>query len=65
MYHNLSHRLLVVALSASLIVPIRRITGFWENGVKRRQPEEKLKKYDASSNLKKATGWISFRANNE
>ena len=65
MYHNLSHRLLLVALSASLIVPIRRITGFWENGVKRRQPEEKLKKYDTSINFEKATGLSSFRVNNE
>ena len=64
-YHSLSHMFLVVAFSASLIVPFRRITGFWDNGLRWRQPEDKLKKYDTSSHFEKATGWSSFRVNNE
>ena len=35
----------------------RRLTGFADNGLRWRIPEDKLKKYDNTSEFEKATVW--------
>ena len=63
-YHGLSHAFFVGAVAATLIMPYRRLTGFWENGLRWRKPENKLKKFDSTSHFERATGWHRFRINN-
>ena len=48
---------LVFGLSLMISVPYRRLTGYWDNGMRWRNPEDKLKKYDCTSHFEKATGW--------
>ena len=61
-YHGVSHLFFVAALFSSLlVVPYRRLTGYWENGTRWRIPEDKLKKFDLTSHYEKATGWSKWR----
>ena len=60
-YHFMSHFSFVVAVCSMLVVPYRRLTGYWENGLRWKQPEDKLKKFDATTHYEKATGWSRFR----
>ena len=64
-YHGVSHMFFVGALSALCIVPYRRLTGYWENGLRWRKPEDKLHKFDSTSHFERSTGWSRFRINNE
>ena len=65
-YHGVSHLFFIVAASMSLvIIPFRRLTGFWENGTRWRVPEDKLKKYDLTSHYEKATGWSKYRIHSD
>ena len=43
------------------VVPYRRLTGYWDNGLRWSKPEDKLNKYDVTSHFEKATGWSRFR----
>merc|ERR1712224_392671 len=45
-YHGGSHMAFVGALSATTIVAFRRITGYWDNGLRWRKPEDRLNKFD-------------------
>ena len=56
-YHGDSHMFGAFALSLMIAVPYRRLTGYWDNGLRWNKPEDKLKKYDSTSHFEKATGW--------
>ena len=64
-YHGVSHMFLIVGIAATILIPYRRLTGYWENGLRWRKPEDKLKKFDSTSHFERATGWSRFRINNE
>ena len=50
-YHGMSHLFFVTALALMVTIPYRRLTGFWDNGLRWSRPEDKLKggKYDNTS----------------
>lgn len=56
-YHGLSHMFFVLALSFMVTVPYRRLTGFWDNGLRWKRPEDRLRKYDNVSEFERATIW--------
>ena len=62
-YHGMSHLFFISAAFATFSVPVRRLTGFWDNGLRWKKPENKLRKYDMTSHYEKATGWSRFRVN--
>ena len=62
-YHGVSHMFFFVAFSMMFSIPYKRLTGFWDNGLRWRKPEDKLKKYDNTSEFEKATIWKRFRIN--
>ena len=62
-FHGVSHLAFVTALSTTTIVAYRRLTGFWDNGLRWRKPEDKLNKFDCTSHFEKATGWHRFKIN--
>ena len=64
-YHGLSHLCFMFGVATISIVPFRRLTGYWENGLRWRKPEDRLKKYDSTSHFERSTGWSRFRINNE
>ena len=64
-YHGLSHMFFVLGLSFMMTVPYRRLTGFADNGLRWRKPDDKLKKYDNTSEFEKATIWKTLKINNE
>ena len=60
-YHGVSHMFFVVAAMSLAVIPYRRLTGYWENGLRWSKPEDKLNKYDMTSHYEKATGWGRFK----
>lgn len=64
-YHGVSHMFFALGVAAVPLVAYRRLTGFWDNGLRWRKPEDKLHKYDSTSHFERATGWDRFRVNNE
>mmetsp|Transcript_115208 Transcript_115208/g.159862 ORF Transcript_115208/g.159862 Transcript_115208/m.159862 type:complete len:161 (+) Transcript_115208:2-484(+) len=60
-YHGVAHMAGVVALSLMVAVPYRRLTGYWDNGMRWRRPEDKLNKYDSTSHFEAATGWSKYK----
>ena len=62
-YHGTSHMFFCTALSATTMVAYRRLTGFWDNGLRWRKPEDRLNKFDTTSHFEKATGWSRFKIN--
>lgn len=60
-YHGLTNLFLVNAYLSMWVVPYKRLTGFWENGLRWRQPEDKMRKYDNTSHYENATIWKRFR----
>ena len=64
-YHGVSHMFLALSLSMMFAVPFRRLTGFWDNGMRWKKPEDKLKKFDCTSHFEKATGWSRFKVSSE
>ena len=50
-YHGVSHMFLATAISLMIAVPFRRLTGYWDNGLRWKKPEDKLKKYDCTSHF--------------
>lgn len=56
-YHTLSHCFFVFAAMCMITVPYRRLTGYWDNGLRWKRPADKLKKYDNTSHFEKATIW--------
>ena len=64
-YHGMSHCFFVLAAVSLAVVPYRRLTGFWDNGLRWSKPEDKLNKFDTVSHFEKATGWDRFRVKTE
>ena len=60
-YHGISHIFFVTAISMMVIVTYRRISGFWDNGLRWRKPEDRLRKYDNTSHFEAATVWGKLR----
>jgi hypothetical protein len=56
-YHGVSHMFLFSALCFMIQIPYRRLTGFWDNGLRWRQPQDKFRKYDTTSEYERATIW--------
>lgn len=56
-YHGISHLFFVAALATMITIPYRRLTGFWDNGLRWKKPEDKLRKYNTTSEFEKATIW--------
>ena len=63
-FHATSHMFFVFGAMSLFTMPYRRLTGFWENGLRWRKPEDKLNKFDSTSHFEKATGWDRFRIKN-
>ena len=61
-YHGLSHAFFVTAASLMMIVSYRRISGFWDNGLRWKKPEDRLRKYDNTSHYEANTIWGRLRA---
>ena len=64
-YHGLSHITLFTAACLMFVMPYRRLTGYWDNGLRWRKPENKLNKYDNTSHFEKATIWGKFKINSQ
>jgi len=60
-YHGISHMFLATAFALTIAVPYRRLTGFWDNGLRWKKPEDKLNKFDSTSHFEAATVWHRFR----
>ena len=52
---------LATALSMTVAMPYRRLTGFADNGLRWTVPSDRLKKFDATSHFEQATIWKRFR----
>ena len=44
-------------------VAFRRLTGYWDNGLRWKVPSDKLNKFDSTSHFEKSTGWSKWRVN--
>ena len=62
-YHGVSHMFGVFGLSLMIVLPHRRLTGYWDNGCRWKKPEDRLNKWDCTSHFEKATGWEAYRIN--
>ena len=60
-YHGISHMFFSLAAVSMVLMPYRRLTGWWDNGLRWKNPEDKLRKFDTTSHFEKATGWSRFR----
>ena len=60
-YHGISHVSLLVGMSLAFQLPYRRLTGYHDNGLRWSAPEDRLKKFDATSLFEQATVWGRFR----
>ena len=56
-YHGLSHLFFVTSVALMFTIPYRRLTGFWDNGLRWSRPEDKLRKYDNTSLFEKTSIW--------
>ena len=64
-YHGIVHMFSMMGLAMMFQTSYRRLTGFWDNGLRWKKPEDRLKKYDCTSHFENATGWHRFRVNTE
>ncbi len=64
-YHGLSHLFFVTAVGLMITIPYRRLTGFWDNGLRWSRPEDKLRKYDNTSLFEKSSVWGSLKPSKE
>ena len=63
-YHSCSHMSLVLGISLLISVPYRRLTGFHDNGLRWKKPENKLNKFDHTSHFEANTIWHRARIDN-
>jgi hypothetical protein len=56
-YHGISHLFLIVSLAFVIQSSQRRLTGYADNGLRWKRPEDKLRKYDTTSEFERATIW--------
>lgn len=64
-YHGVAHMFGVFGLSLMFTVPYRRLTGYWDNGLRWKKPEDRLKKFDCKSHFEEQTGWSRFKISTE
>lgn len=57
MYHGISHAFLFTGVCYMFSLSYRRLTGYCDNGLRWRVPEDKMRKYDNTSEFEKATVW--------
>ena len=60
-YHGMSHLFFMTAVALMITVPYRRLTGYWDNGLRWSRPEDKLSKYDNTSQFEKVSIWGRLR----
>ena len=60
-YHGMSHLFFVTAAALMINVSYRRLTGFWDNGLRWNKPEDKLRQYDNTSLFEKNSIWGSLK----
>jgi hypothetical protein len=63
-YHSVSHMFFALGLCMLIQVPYRRLTGFHDNGLRWRKPEDKLNKFDHTSHFEQNTIWHRARIDN-
>lgn len=63
-YHALSHMSFVFAAAMLIRVPYHRLTGFHDNGLRWKKPEDKLNKFDCTSHFEANTIWHRARIDN-
>jgi hypothetical protein len=56
-YHAISHVALVFGAFSMFIMSYRRLTGFYDNGLRWKKPEDKMRKYDNTSHFENGTIW--------
>jgi hypothetical protein len=56
-YHTLGHMATVVALASMFFLSYQRLTGFYDNGLRWKRPEDRLRKYDNTSHFENGTVW--------
>ena len=54
-FHAVRHMFATIAVCAMFSVPYRRLTGFWDNGLRWKKPENRLNKFDYTSEFEKGT----------
>ena len=64
-YHGVSHMFFALGVSMMIAVPFRRLTGYWDNGLRWKSPEDKLNKFDCTSHFEANTIWKRFRIRSE
>ena len=64
-YHGISHLFFMTAVALMITIPYRRLTGFWDNGLRWNKPEDKLRKYDNTSVFEKASIWGSLKPSSD
>ena len=64
-YHGVSHMFLAMSLAMMIALPFRRLTGYWDNGMRWRKPEDRLRKYYCTSHFEESTGYSRFRINTD
>lgn len=60
-YHAASHMMFVCAAAFIIQIPYRRLTGFHDNGLRWKKPEDKMNKYDHTSHFEANTIWHRAR----
>ena len=64
-YHSVSHMFFALGVASVPVVAFRRLTGFWDNGLRWKKPSDKLHKFDSTSHFERGTGWSKWRVNTE
>jgi hypothetical protein len=64
-YHGMSHLFFMTAVALMITIPYRRLTGFWDNGLRWNKPEDKLRKYDNTSVFEKTSIWGSLKPSSD
>lgn len=64
-YHAMSHLFFMTTVALMITIPYRRLTGFWDNGLRWSKPEDKLRKYDNTSQFEKTSIWGKLKPSND
>lgn len=60
-FHAISHASLVFGMAGAFQLPYRRLTGYWDNGLRWKVQEDKFKKFDNTSVFEANTIFKRFR----
>lgn len=64
-YHAMSHLFFMTTVALMITIPYRRLTGFWDNGLRWSKPEDKLRKYDNTSQFEKTSIWGKLKPSSD